>query len=1061
MDRSSNRPWILALALAACRNDSESSTLVVRSISVPDFGRWESNRPIEFVFDQRIDFASVSARSIHIRTSLGVPAAGTFAAKAIDSDGNGVPEGTDERVVIFYPGCPLADDLSDAGLTRGARYIVTLAGLDSTEDPASLLRSVSGSALARTVVHAFETIADPASAVYDEKPGAPIPLVRAAGASAGLGCFLELGGDPAKRVFFEGDPSSGRTPSGFTAPLNLWGDPATRVAVVVVFDQAIHPAPANLAHLWLEYNPTSDVSGWIPLETRAELVSNCPPGDPAVRLVPLGAFPPGGFVRVVIEAGFQDLVGQATPMPFHEFAIAEVATVAFTSLEPAGAIADELHEEFDFGGGSPLSLADPVAPLDAAPAQWGEGELRAGIGLAALPPDLSEFDWVVRAGTIFLFDTTAMDIAGGPDGLPTTVQSTSGGVIAVRNLVVEEGAQIRAPGPSPMVVHASGCVTILGRIDVSGSGAALESAFVASPSQGGKGSAGGGDGGTGVQGSNARGSHGRGAFGAESGGEGGESGFAAEGQARRGGGGGGGRFASDRGALVAENGGDGLDGGTGVESGLSPARGGAAGSEVFTDGDPANDFFGIQPVVDATGAVVARRRGELDHVHAGAGGGNGGDSLVADSLPLPPDPALVQEGGGGGGGGGALVIRALGRIVFGARGEIRANGGGGGRRSANPRIFLGASGGSGSGGHVILESAEAIDFTAGNPSILARSRIQAIGGPRALMIASPQGYGGAGGPGVVQLHVPHPERAPGHPASNLILPRDALLESDPLAAVCQPPPYVLYPTIGSRSSARSRWIPLGAAGEGSAAGAESVVAFLFDGVETVRGGDEGKVRTNGGRVVELAPLLGPLHLAEAGLELLPDGSSLALSGPVLAPLRASVQPISPDVYLRTPALLEGFTLRLANALAPELRLDLTIAGARYDDATSRLTLAVGGLSGTLAEAVQELGGADRVELTLVPRFFRVRLGSSADVLPDSHSVRILFQGAADDGTGRADEADPLVDWTADVSRFNLLAPGALDFVRFQVEFELDADSDRFDPGAEPLALDFLHLPMRF
>jgi hypothetical protein len=104
---------------------------------------------------------------------------------------------------------------------------------------------------------------------------------------------------------------------------------------------------------------------------------------------------------------------------------------------------------------------------------------------------------------------------------------------------------------------------------------------------------------------------------------------------------------------------------------------------------------------------------------------------------------------------------------------------------------------------------------------------------------------------------------------------------------------------------------------------------------------------------------------------------------------------------------------------------------------------------------------EQVELALVPRFFRVRHGSVPDLLPDSSSVRILFQGAADDGTGRPDELEPLVDWTADVSEFNRLAPGALDFVRFQVEFDLDTDEDGFDPGDDPLALDFLRLPMRF
>jgi len=1055
VDRSSTGPWILALALTACRNESESSGLEVRGISTPDFGLWECNRPIEFAFDQRIDFTSVSARSIRIRTSAGVPAAGTFTARALDADGDGTKDGSDERVVVFFPRCPEADDLSDAGFTPGARYLVAIAGEDSGEAPASLLRSVSGEVLARTVVRAFETIADRASSLFAEKPGAPRPLVRAAGAVSGEGTYLQLGEDPARRVFFEGDPVSGRAPQGFSAPLNLLGDRATHVAVVVVFDQVIRATPANLARLRLEYGSTLDVSGWRALETRAEVLSNCRPDAPAVRLVPLGSLPPGGFVRVRIEAGLEDVVGEATPGTLDGFALAEVATVAFTSLVPPGAIADELREAFDFGPGSPLSLADPE--LDAAPAVWGRGELRA-LGVVELPSELSAFDWVVESGEEFTFDTTATPIAGGPDGQRTLVQDTRGGFVAVRSLTIEEGARILVRGPNPMVVHATGRVTIRGLIDASGLAPVVPFAII--PAPGGQGSAGGGTGGSGSRGADARGGDGSGAFDAGAGGGGGESSFAPPTLTNRGGGGGGGRFARDQPPFVAEKGGNGPSESRGAESGLVPARGGAAGAEVFVDGDPSNDFFGVQPVVDAGGAVVARRRGELDHVHAGGGGGNGGDSIAASSFPVPPN-TVVAEGGGGGGGGGAVVIRALGRIVFGPNGRILANGGSGSLGFVVITGTGGASGGSGSGGHVILESAEAIDFAAGAPGVVTLPWIQAVGGPRISQRPFALGFGGAGGPGVVQLHVPRPEHAPDDPATNVILPLGALAEADPLAAVCQPRPYVLYPTVGPRSSARSRWVPLGAAGEGGAAGPESVVAFRFDGLETAPGDGEGKVRTKDGRVVEPAPLLGPVSLAEPGVELLSDGIGLALSGPVLAPLRASSQPISPDVYLRTPTLLEGFTLRLASGAELEVG-ELTIAGARYDDAASRLTLSVGGLSGTLSDEVRSLGGAERVDLTLVPRFFRVRQGTSGlDLLPDSRSVRILFQGAADDGTGRADEESPLVDWTADVSRFGLLPPGALDFVRFRVEFDLDAQDDGFDPTAESLALDFLRLPFRF
>src|SRR6185436_10467146 len=211
----------------------------------------------------------------------------------------------------------------------------------------------------------------------------------------------------------------------------------------------------------------------------------------------------------------------------------------------------------------------------------------------------------------------------------------------------------------------------------------------------------------------------------------------------------------------------------------------------------------------------------------------------------------------------------------------------------------------------ILESATAIDLRAGQDCI------RAVGGPRVFQPPSSRGSGGEGGPGVVQLHVPHPERALDDPASNVLLSPQALDDPDPFSLVSRPRPHVLYPSFGSLSVARSRWIPLGAAGDFSRGRPASVVAALFGGIESRPGEDEGKVLASGGRVAELAPLLGPALLAEEGVELAGDGKSLVLSGAVLAPLRASAQPISPDVYLRTPRLLEGFTLRLANAGEPD------------------------------------------------------------------------------------------------------------------------------------------------
>ena len=51
---------------------------------------------------------------------------------------------------------------------------------------------------------------------------------------------------------------------------------------------------------------------------------------------------------------------------------------------------------------------------------------------------------------------------------------------------------------------------------------------------------------------------------------------------------------------------------------------------------------------------------------------------------------------------------------------------------------------------------------------------------------------------------------------------------------------------------------------------------------------------------------------------------------------------------------------------------------------------------------------------------------------------MLFQAASDNGSGAPDEANPLTPWTADVSSFNALPPGALQFFRYEVDFDLDA-----------------------
>ncbi|MEQ1894049.1 MAG: hypothetical protein ABL998_16025, partial [Planctomycetota bacterium] len=98
-----------------------------------------------------------------------------------------------------------------------------------------------------------------------------------------------------------------------------------------------------------------------------------------------------------------------------------------------------------------------------------------------------------------------------------------------------------------------------------------------------------------------------------------------------------------------------------------------------------------------------------------------------------------------------------------------------------------------------------IDFTDGgaNRAALGRDWIQALGGTRvggSTQFVPPEvvplSNGGAGGPGVVQLHVREPLRAPDVLAArtDIVVPLSVAFSSAPLDGVASPAAWALYPT---------------------------------------------------------------------------------------------------------------------------------------------------------------------------------------------------------------------------------------------------------------------------
>ena len=1088
---TASRWWAcVVLGLAGCSGSSGGADgsgvagpFRVSGTNVAPSAVWELNRAIEITFDRDLDFSSVSSNTIQVRSDTGVPAVGTFSLAVMDTDGDGTPESVDARRLVFTPTCPTNPDLSDAGLQPGGvSYVLEIPGRSS--GAANVVRARDGRALEEGFTTNFETPLSslPSELFRDPLAGPALPVLRPTGSQWTAATRFETG-DGAVSVYVEFDLES-QTPQlsqpGFEAPLNPYHDDAQRLSLVIEFDQPISPAAANLARLGLEV--LEDGGSWRAITTRVDLEANCRPfvgagsatmaGTGArVRLEAFGVFPRAGRLRAVVRSGFQDLVGEALGSSLVDFAEIPVRSLDYASLQPRDAAADELLESFDLGGPELPAFEDDSALTPYPRADWGGGMLRSSTGFDGTGGPGGDFDWIVPTGAQLIVDTDQSEIVGGPGGVPTAVQLVQGGVFQVRDWTLEEGATLRVQGSRPLVVKATGDVTLRGELILDGFAAKNVGGLGGAnlPALGGAGAAGGGRGGDGshvLTTSTPRGGAGFGphpALGAQDGGQGGESGFALEEpphgkDARRPGGGGGGRFARDQGVFFAEDGYDGHPAGRGGVTGLSPARGGASGRGPFIDGDPENDYFGLRAIVDAEGNVVAFQRGELPSLWGGYGGGAGGDASPFDEFPSPSwFPTSDEKGGGGGGGAGALRILALGRIVIAPSALVRGRGGKGaiGENTAF-HDHVGGSGGSGSGGHLVLESAREIDFTDGDPDAPSRFALEARGGPTIVGEKDSENgpvpcgisHGGQGGPGVIQLHVPESTAAPGSDPSttNLVVPRAALLAADPLAELCNPAPVVLLPSVASRSRARSTWIPLGSASEP----AGSVpLAFFFDGVAP-----DGSVATEDERVKELAPLGEPTAFG-AGAELEPDGTTLRLMGGALQAFAGTN-----DLYLRSPLLLRGFFVRIEAEGLAGFRRSFDVLGANYDDERRilRLELALSE-GGTALDFVEQAGALASPTVSLIPRFFRVTTGGQRDLIGPDAYVRIQFQGASEDELGRP--GDVLVDWTADPSAFEALTSGTLRFVRFRVDFELDRNDAGNTAAALPLTLEFLRLPFRY
>lgn len=1055
----------LSLFPVACGGGSAAGSLVgngfqLISMSVQESAIWQVNRPIDFEFSAPVDFSSVSLNTIAIRDLNGLPASGAFTLIS-------------PTTVRFQPTCPVLDSLSDSGLKIGGiNYQVAVFG--SASGSGLTVTSADGAGLKDAQLRNFVTPSSsiPAVAFIDTENGPATPVVRLLdGAGAALNpedevTQIEVAGGAGAPVEFTFDTVG----QSFNVPLgqglNLYSDDLSKVSVLIEFNQPVNPANANISNkrLFLEYLDTSGgPDNWIPIATAVQLERNCSETGSSLRLQPLGSLPQSSEIRVVVTTEFEDLVGDRNQLEVNNFAHFQTTIVDFPGLVPATDMADEIKVDYDIAGGGFGSLEDITAPFAEPRAIWDDGSLSAAFSFSGTGGSDGAFDWVIPSGVVILLDTSgALTIEGGDIGadmltpfIHTKNQTVVGGQVNVRHLVVEAGATIKAQGVNPIKIQASGNVVLEGTIDLSG----FDRPDVATlntgnqPEVGSAGTAGGGSGGTAsflTTTSTPQGGNGFGPFSqANFGGKGGETGFGVGGKDfRRPGGGGGGRLGPDAiGAtdltgvnygMIAESGHDGGPAATGAVKGNKPPEGGAPGNQPFFDSESDNDFFGTQFDVGQSKVII----GELTKPWAGGGGGGGGDAVPGSVFPKPNwAPGSDEKGCGGAGGGGSLHILCLGTVTIRGAGTILAEGGkGGAGENTIGNDHLGGGSGGGSGGHVIIEAGSSLVFD----GVVAKC-LSARGGQAGKGKSGTESLnaGGSGGPGIIQVHVLDP-------VSDIQF-VNAVASADSLREVTFPDALTLVPSFGARSRARSQWIAVGQAAINPGLPADPLV-FGFAGIDTGTGSaldlDDDDFQD------DLAVLLGPTAVV-AG----PALPNIGVDGRTLTVDSLSIASTSDDIYLRNPQLLRDSLLVLSEIGNSSNFARFNVANASFDLGTMELALEVSGAPEPALNTFNPPGG---IEYTLRPVSFLVSTSGTDRFLPPSVDVQFTFQSAGVDVNGDPDlGAVGFQDWTSDIGEINAKGAGTVEFIRFEVLFDLDALSAGLSATSPRPSLDFSRIFWRF
>jgi hypothetical protein len=530
------------------------------------------------------------------------------------------------------------------------------------------------------------------------------------------------------------------------------------------------------------------------------------------------------------------------------------------------------------------------------------------------------------------------------------------------------------------------------------------------------------------------------------------------------------------------------------------ADGGKAGPSIFSnDGTTRNDFWGSR--LNADGSVT---KGELLIPWAGSGGGASGDMVlytrnypdpVTEVFPEPNFPngriAVYRKGAPGGGGGGQIQILAIGDIVLGPEARIFAKGGNGvGGESIGWTYGQVSGSGGGSGGHIILSTASKLDLSAiditdgvtlGNTNehfetgsyyqipltgVYFTQVLNAVGGRRGWAMSRIQkvswetktdddgndtyaiGRGGAGGNGVVQIHVPNPATDILWPTvqSNAIrnyLHRGDIINNDLdperleeiLRIFAAPTPYALVPIFSAKSMFRGHWVDTGLADLRQPAAGRGVDYPDFNSpLLKMMGFDSvtGFVNVSAEKVVELTEVVS----GSGGVETFEFEARFANASAAFAGVTH---------FLQQPNLLRGYAFK-ANETSGA---GFSISAASYDANTDVLTILTDPSEGSLA-------GIQATNWAIFPRFFRLLTNGAKDSMPNGATVRIQFQGAEESFLGSNEPGAPFPgtnSWVSDLGQLE-----GYRFIRYQITFDLDALGSGVGLATPRSLIDYVKIP---